>query len=117
MQKAKSTDKVSLRDGNLVEWEGFEDSLYITAYNESRPRLIDRSKHDVTEEDGVIYSGCYVNVVVDVYGMDDPVGVFCSLGGVQFNRDGEAFSGGSIASLDDFEDLGVDESDNGEGLF
>ncbi|MDE9571706.1 ssDNA-binding protein, partial [Xenorhabdus bovienii] len=32
-------------------------------------------------------------------------GISASLGGVQFYRDGDAFAGGGVASVDEFDDL------------
>ena len=49
-----------------------------------------------------------------VYAYDNKgKGIGFSLGGVQFFKDGDAFTGGGVASTDDFDDIseGADASD------
>ncbi len=62
--------------------------------------------------DGKPYSGCYVNGIVDIWAQDNGFGrrLNATLKGVQFVKDGDAFSGGTAVSADAFDDLGVDES-------
>lgn len=88
-------------------YEGFEDRWYVTAKAATRPGLYNLDKSPVAEEDGVIYSGCYVNVIFDLYGNSQPKkkGVFAGLTGVQFAKDGDSFGGGGAAKADDFDDL------------
>ena len=65
----------------------------------------------LTAESGRIYAGCYVNASVDIWAQKGKYqGVRCTLLGVQFAKDGEAFSGSRPASSDDFESL-VDEAE------
>ena len=61
---------------------------------------------------GRIYAGCYVNASIDIWAQNAPKykGVRCTLLGVQFSKDGEAFSGSRPASSDYFESL-VDEAE------
>jgi hypothetical protein len=69
------------------------------------------------EFDGEIivpYSGCYVNASVEFWAQDgENPGIRCQLRGIQFARDGDAFSGGSKAKADEFDDLasGSDAAD------
>lgn len=89
-------------------YEGYEGCWYVTAKNATRPTVVDRNRNPVQESDGVVYSGCYVNVIFDLYAVTDPKrkGVFAGLKGVQFAKDGDAFAGGSVAKADAFDDLG-----------
>lgn len=83
----------------------------IRADSTRRPVVIDRKKAAVTEADGVIYSGCYVNASIAAAGYEFgkvKKGVKCYLNGVQFVQDGERF--GSDA-LSDFDDLDGGEDD------
>ncbi len=51
-------------------------------------------KTALTEADGRIYAGCYVNFNVDIWAQDGQyTGIRCSLNGVQFVKDGDAFGG------------------------
>lgn len=119
--KAQDQDLVDFRDaGGLVgETEGkyreeFEGMLIVKASNATRPRVRDRDgKTDLIAEDGKPYSGCYVNLILDVWCQDNAHGqrVNANLLGVQFKEDGEAFSGGAMASDDDFDEDFEDEDD------
>ncbi|WP_244126983.1 ssDNA-binding protein, partial [Xylella fastidiosa] len=69
-------------------------------------------------QDGRPYAGCYVNANIELWAQDNNYGkrINASLGGVQFLRDGEAFAGGGVASVEDFEDLSnVAELEDVEG--
>jgi hypothetical protein len=93
-------------DGDTKEYDGYAGNMAITANNKVRPLVIDRDKSPLTEKDGRPYSGCYVNAQIEIFAYDNPgKGISASLSGVQFLRDGEAFSGGRPASVDDFDDV------------
>lgn len=88
-------------------YDGFEGAYHIGAWNKVRPLVIDRDKSPLVESDGRPYAGCYVNAQIDVWCQDNNFGrrVNASLMGVQFLKDGDAFTGGRPADPDDFEDL------------
>jgi hypothetical protein len=93
---------------------GFENMFFLNASNKSRPLVIDQKREPLTQADGKPYGGCYVNVQLDVWPQDNEWGrrVNATLRGVQFVRDGDAFSGGSPASVDDFDAVeGADADD------
>lgn len=94
------------KDGDV--YDGFEDMHSLNASNKARPTILNRDKTPLTEQDGLPYAGCYVNAVLDIWAQDNSFGkrVNCTLQGVQFARDGDAFGGGRPASADDFDDLG-----------
>lgn len=102
--------KLALHNGDSkASYEGFEGMLFISSTSKTRPLAINRDKSPLTEADGVLYSGCYVNVSLELWAQDNQWGkrINAQIGGVQFNRDGDAFSGGgSAADEDDFEELG-----------
>jgi hypothetical protein len=116
MLEALEASKKCYRNGDArmkkdgTPYDGYTGLWYVTAKNKTRPTVRDRNPTVLlTEEDGRPYSGCYVNGIIDVYGMSDPKrkGVFATLMGVQFVRDGDAFSGsGRVAGDDEFADLG-----------
>jgi hypothetical protein len=88
----------------------YKGCYILEANSTRRPVVVDRKKAAVTEEDGIVYSGCYVNasLAADGYTFEKVKrGVKCYLNGVQFVADGERF--GADAS-DDFDALdGVDD--------
>lgn len=76
-----------------------------------RPLVINRNKSAITEADGIIYSGCYVNASLNAAGYTFgkvKKGVKCYLNGVQFVADGERF-GADVS--DDFDALDGGEDD------
>ena len=93
------------------DYNGYEGNRFFKASNASRPTVIDRDKTPLVSADGKPYSGCYVNASVDFYAYENNgKGIGASLKGVQFFRDGDAFTGGGVASPDEFENLAVDEA-------
>ena len=103
----KDCDKTTDSNGVLLaEKNPATKGCYIVkADSTRRPIVVNRNRAAITEEDGVIYSGCYINVSLGVSGYEFgklKKGVKCYLNGVQFVADGERF--GRDAS-DDFEDL------------
>ena len=108
----KDGDRDLAGDGTVLceknpEYKG---CYVLKAASTRRPVTLGRRKEQLTEADGVIYSGCYVNVSVAFAGYEFgkvKKGVTCYLNGVQFVQDGERF--GSDASSD------FDELDGGAG--
>lgn len=88
------------------EYDGFEGMVFVSAANKARPVVVDKDKTPLTQSDGKPYSGCYVNVSVDIWAQDNNFGkrINAKLLAVQFHADGDAFSGGEGYTDDDFED-------------
>lgn len=90
-------------------FDGFEDMFHLSAsrrQSQGRPLVLDVNTSPLTAADGKPYSGCYVNLTVDLWAQDNNWGrrINATLLGVQFLRDGDSFSGGAKPSADDFED-------------
>lgn len=120
-----SKQQYCFRDGDTKtgnDAETFADHHFIAGRSATvAPKVVDNPAKDkkgnerlLTEKDGKIYPGCYVNVVLDIYAQTgENAGVRCGLKGVQFHSDGAALGGGAPASVDDFDDLsdGTDAPD------
>jgi hypothetical protein len=93
------------KDGEV--YDGFEGMHSLNASNKVRPLVINRDKSPLTAQDGLPYAGCYVNASIDIWAQDNSYGkrINCTLSGVQFARDGDAFGGGRPASADEFESI------------
>lgn len=107
-------DGFCLHDGDLkAQYEGYEGNLYVSANSKTRPTVVDRDRTPLVESDGKPYSGCYVNVSVDIWAQDRSDGkrINAALRGVQFFKDGESFAGGGVASSDEFDDLSAETDD------
>ena len=108
---APDVGKFFYQNGDLKEYEGYEGMWYVSANRAEKdgpPAVVGRkgSADVVTEADGIIYSGCHVNAVIEVWCQSKKyTGIRATLNGVQFVKDGESFGGTSRASADDFDAL------------
>ena len=113
--KKKMSFKKCLRDGNeKTELEGYGDGvMFISAARKTRPAVVNRDVSPITEEDGVIYAGCYVNATVRLWVQDNKWGkrVNAELRAVQFVKDGESFGAGPVNPEDEFEAVSGDAED------
>lgn len=109
----RQKDHLAVHDGSLKpDLDGYAGMLYINARNKARPLVVDiDGRTPLAASDGRPYSGCYVNVVIEFWAQDNSFGkkINASLKGVQFLRDGDAFSGGGVASVNDFEDMSASD--------
>ena len=124
LKMLKAGDKLPVHSGDAKATSaGYAGNLYLNAGNQIRPLVLDSNRAPLTISDGKPYSGCYVNVIVEIWAQDNAFGkrVNASLLGVQFARDGERLAGGSVASADDFEPIpgaaGGDEAGDPAALF
>ena len=117
IKSLKMTEFICLRDGELKpDREELENSYFVAASNKKKPTAIRRDKSEATDAD--IYSGCYVNVKVEVYAFEYNTKkmIPATLLGVQFVKDGDAFAGGAkVADADEFDDIS-DVGDDGSDL-
>lgn len=105
-KQLKAGNKLALRDGDSKSsYEGFEGNLFVQASNNVRPMVVDGAKAPLPPGSPVLYSGCRVNAVIDVWPQDNAWGkrINAKLLGIQFLRDDTRFSSAATASEDDFE--------------
>lgn len=92
-------------------YAGFENAHYLSARNsKSRPTVYNKANvklEEVRDIKSLIYSGCYVHALVDIWAQDNKWGrrINCTLQGVMFANDGENFGGSSVANDSAFADL------------
>lgn len=125
MEKAKvkklpATAKVCFKDGDESDRPEQQGHWTLKAKTKKRPTVIHskaEGSENLAREDGVIYSGCYVNALIDDnfycysnYGK----GVSASLLGVQFSKDGESFEGSRVADVNEFDEFDDGEDDEEE---
>lgn len=80
---------------------GYEGNVFVTGSNVEQIELYDAQGSKIPESNSMaymaaarkLYGGCYVNAAVQVWAWDNAKGrgISCTLVGVQFLRDGEAF--------------------------
>ena len=109
----KEEGKICMRNGDgKPEYDGFPGNLFLRASNKVRPLILDRDgQTPLSEQDGIIYGGCYVNMMLDIWAQQNGWGkrINATLTGLQFHSKGDAFGAGAPATKDDFEDLGQEE--------
>jgi len=101
-------------DGDEKIMEGYADRYYISSRSYVRPTAIHRDRSPLTEEDGIIFSGCYVNCYISLWAQTGQYGkrINAQLQGVQFVKTGESFGGGKAADPDVFDTLADEFSDD-----
>jgi len=90
----------------------YEGCYYLNASNFDKPLIVDSKRQEIMDQSEV-YSGCYANVILEVYPYNHPAnkGITCSLVGIQKVADGDSLGGrGPIRAEDLFEVLD-DEDD------
>lgn len=106
-------DQVCLHNGvdKTAKYAAYAGMFYVSARSQVRPNVFHNTEIDpatgklrmITEHEGKVYSGCYVNGLIDIYAVKSPkMWVTAQLMGVQYHADGDAFGGGRTASPDDF---------------
>ena len=61
------SDKLCLTDGDEKDYEGYENHMALKASQNRRPTVVNRDRTPITENDDIIYPGCYVNAIVDFW--------------------------------------------------
>ena len=87
--------------------------MSIKASSTKRPMVIGTDRAPLTEDDGKPYAGCYVNAIVELWGQKNQYGerVNANLLAVQFAKDGDPFGDGVSASVDDFDEIVIEDVD------
>ena len=91
--KVPDDDRLCLKDGDETERPEQQGCFVIKASTKRRVPILDRDQTPVTEEDNVIYAGCYVNAFITLWVQNNAFGkrINASLDGVMFAGPGEPF--------------------------
>ena len=110
-----------LADDDGYEYDGYEGMFYVKTSSTTRPGVVNRDKSYITEEDGIVYAGCFVNATIELWTRkrQDNRGISAQLRAVQYVSEGAAFGAGRIDAEEEFDaiETGEDESstdDNGD---
>lgn len=101
------SDKVCLKDGDNVDYDGYENQWSLKASSNKRPTVINKDKAPIIEEDDVIYAGCYVNAIIDFWVQNNGFGkrINANLKGIQFLKDGDSFGQGNVDVTEEFDNI------------
>lgn len=110
----RKQDRLCLHDGDTkASYDGFAGNMFISASSDSQPSIRNRAgEHVQAGKDQAPYGGCYVLGKIELWPQDHQKHgkrINAQIRGVQFMRDGDAFSAGRPASDDEFESLEVEE--------
>lgn len=112
----QKSDKIAIHDGDTKSsFEGYAGNMFINSSNAVKPTVRDLDgKTDLEPADGKPYAGCYVVGHIEIWAQDNKYGkrINASLRGVQFYKDGDAFSGSPPASDDEFDELEGGDADS-----
>lgn len=111
-------------DGDF--WAGFDgETWYISASkNEDRCKggkmvVLDQRREPIEANSGLLFSGCYVNCVIDIYAFDNEKsgkGVTASLEGIQLLRKGEALGITQIDAAEEFDEEEIPDEGEADDL-
>jgi hypothetical protein len=100
-------------DGEVKEH--YEGMMYVKLSNDRKPKYKDRRGEDTDEDDDLLASGVYAIAFFHLYSVKGEDkggnGIFSTLDGLQYYRDGERFAGSGM-NEDEFDDLGEDGEDD-----
>lgn len=101
-------------DGSIKEYDGYEGNFALSCtrgQDKGRPLVIDRDKTPLTPKDGRPYAGCYVIATVEIWAQDNKWGkaMRATLRGIQFYKDGDAFTAGTPLDEDEFATIDAPE--------
>ncbi len=104
-------DRYVKTDGTV--YDGFAGKMSLSARRrqlDGPPKVIDRNNTDVSQASGVVYSGCFVDALVEpfAYANKPNSGLSCGLLTVRFRAHGDSFGGASAPTTE-----GLPPIDNG----
>lgn len=112
----RANNRGAIKPGALkAKFDGFDGHMFVSANSKTKPTTVDRQRVPLDGSEGRIYAGCYVLAHVTLWAQDNKFGqrINAEVTGVQFLRDGDAFSGGAQpSSVDEFGDLGAGDDDD-----
>jgi hypothetical protein len=112
-------DEYTNEDGEY--WAGFSsETEYISAKKHAdrckneQMTVVDQLKQPIVSNSGLLHSGCFVNLVIDVYAYDNDEGkgITASLEGVQLKKKGEALGFTAIDAADEFDEEEIDDAED-----
>jgi hypothetical protein len=105
-----------IRDGDLVEWDGFAGNYFIRAASQFQPGIIDSKKADIIDKQAV-HGGLICRAQVNAYAYDTAgnKGVTLGLNNLQILKDDGVVFGGKQAASKVFDSYGETEQAGAAG--
>jgi hypothetical protein len=104
-----SPQQMCYMSGDLKEYDGYPGNMVLSSHRKATdgaPTVVDADRAPLGPKSGRPYGGCYVDAFVDIYAQKglNP-GIRAGLAGVQYRREGTAFSNATAAKAADFNNL------------
>lgn len=103
-----TANKVFFRKGDeKPDYEGYDGMMFLSVRTNTKPKLLNKDKTPVTQDQGTLYSGCYVYAILEVKAMDNKYGkrMNCYISGLMVVADGESLGGSAKATDEEFPDI------------
>ena len=95
------------------EYDGYKGMFWLDMSNTTRPTLCNRTRQDLVEGDGVLYSGCYINTNPTLWTWEHETGgkgVSANLRIIQYVKKGDAFGNAAADAQEELDDVEIDDS-------
>lgn len=104
------SQKMCWYDGSTKDYDGYAGNWVLSmtrGQDKGRPIVQGKDGGVVTQADGVVYAGCFVNATAELWAQDNKFGkaIRATLRAVRFHADGDAFAAGKPLSDDELGDL------------
>lgn len=124
-------DRIFLKNGDhkVDKNPEYKGHLIISASESRKPNVVNRDRSPVSEDDDIVYSGCFANVLIRPWAQNHTKygkRINAGLTMVQFVRDGDRLDGAARPDVEDvfdeldddgsFDDVGGDDGDDGLGI-
>lgn len=114
---AKLAQKIPMHSGDMrPQSDGYPGNMFLSSRLDAEkpaPTVIDRQGNPTKQADGIVYDGCMVDLIVDIFGYDrGSNGIGAALRGVRFCGPGDAFGFGAPVQASAFSQVEDDGSDD-----
>ena len=125
-----ASGNVFLRNGDeKPDYDGYDGMMFLSVrtnkafnVNANSPKLLNKDKTPAKQEQGTVYSGCYVFAILEVKGIDKTLKdgtrvkrISAYIQGLMVVKDGESLGGSVRANDEDFPDIADTGDDFGIG--
>jgi len=114
--KVPKTSMLFIKDGDGEDGDENTKGCWIISANratkQGRPQVVDKDgRTPIDSQDTKVYSGCRVNILIDVYKPNGWDRICCGLEIVQWIGDDEPFGDGAVKAADVMPDLSDEDED------
>ena len=117
--KKLPSDRKCMRDGDDVDRDGYENTMFVSASND-KIQILSRKREVISADDAAHhpdepYAGCFVNVSLRLWAQNSKEygkRINANLIAIQFAKHGDAFGRGAIDATNDFDDIDDDDGED-----